>query len=705
MVMGDEKTMDSEAERKTRVFLSYSRRDMAMAERLYHALMGAGYDALLDKADIAAGEDWKTRLADLCRSADTVVFCVSAASSASSVCGWEVEEAERLGKRILPVVIDGSDLEQVHPLLARLNFIFFAGRDFDLSFDELHSALDTDLGWLREHTRLGELALDWKNAKRRTTGVLRGTALVDAEHWIASQPKNAAMATEVHRSFIAVSRRAQTTRQRGWIAGSLAVVVLSLGLAAWSEFNRREAVEQTRIATEQRVRAERLVATATQTANDLVYDLAVEFRTLEGVPVGVIRNILDKAQGLVVALGENGEKSDATQRAEAETLKYLTDTLLAQGDSQGAAATAQRAVEATREMASRDPGNTQFQRDHSISLDKLGTVQQSLGYHGAALENYSASLAIVEKLAAQLPDNAQTQRDLTVSYLNVADIKRLQTDFTGAFDYYKRGLLIVEQLAVAEPENVELKRDLSVFHDKLGLVQVGLTKFDGAIQNHLAAMAIARELVKQHPTNTVFQQDLSTSHEYVANAMEAKGNLAGAIANMQSALGILKKLAATDPGKLSWQSDLAMEHRRLGLMFEAQGGFELALGHFLQSLAIRRTLAASDPANQKWLEQLSIEYDKVGDVQVLLKKMGDALATYRLSLQVAQSLAALEPDNGSLQRDLAVSYLKLANNGENAGRYYKNALEIFRALQQKNAITEDDGTMIADLEELVRQNP
>ncbi len=47
------------------------------AQMLVAALTERGFDAFLDKTDIAPGEPWKERLAGLIAAADTVVFAVS----------------------------------------------------------------------------------------------------------------------------------------------------------------------------------------------------------------------------------------------------------------------------------------------------------------------------------------------------------------------------------------------------------------------------------------------------------------------------------------------------------------------------------------------------------------------------------------------------------------------------------------------------
>src|SRR5262245_1205870 len=88
-----------------RVFISYARSDCAaFAQELLQGLEIAGFEAFLDRHDIAAGEDWDARLGGLIQSADTVVFVISPASVASERCADEIRKAETLSKRVIPIV-------------------------------------------------------------------------------------------------------------------------------------------------------------------------------------------------------------------------------------------------------------------------------------------------------------------------------------------------------------------------------------------------------------------------------------------------------------------------------------------------------------------------------------------------------------------------------------------------------------------------
>src|SRR5262249_46245159 len=109
---------------KLRVFISYSRDDLDFADQLASGLGGGGFEPVLDRHGISGGEDWKLRLGALIRDAETVIFVLSPASARSAICHWEVSEAVRLGKRIIPVPCRPLDGAVPPQELAGRNYIF-----------------------------------------------------------------------------------------------------------------------------------------------------------------------------------------------------------------------------------------------------------------------------------------------------------------------------------------------------------------------------------------------------------------------------------------------------------------------------------------------------------------------------------------------------------------------------------------------------
>src|SRR5262249_61534134 len=71
--------------------------------------------------------------------------------------------------------------------------------------------------------------------------------------------------------------------------------------------------------------------------------------------------------------------------------------------------------------ARRDPGNTLWQRDLSVSHDRIGDVLVAQGEREAALDAYRNGLAIAEALARSGPANTRGRGDLSVSPDKIGD--------------------------------------------------------------------------------------------------------------------------------------------------------------------------------------------------------------------------------------------------------------------------------------------
>src|SRR5215472_6894926 len=88
----------------------------------------------------------------------------------------------------------------------------------------------------------------------------------------------------------------------------------------------------------------------------------------------------------------------------------------------GALAAYEESLAIMRKLAASDPDNAVWQRDVSVSLEKVGDLGLAAGDRAGALAAYEESLAIRRKLSATDPDNAVWQRDVSVSLEKVGDV-------------------------------------------------------------------------------------------------------------------------------------------------------------------------------------------------------------------------------------------------------------------------------------------
>ena len=215
------------ADEHLRVFISYSRDDLEFADQLASALALYGFGCTLDRTGISGGEDWKQRLGGLIAEADTVVFVLSPSSARSEICAWEVEEARQLSKRIVPVLCRPLDDAQPPPSLAQLDYIFFyrepkaPGSGFGSGLVRLVGALNTDLDWLRQHTRYLQRAMEWEAGGRPVNRLLSGSDIDEAKAWTARHPRTAPEPTALQLDYFNASEaeaEARSDAQRQQLA-------------------------------------------------------------------------------------------------------------------------------------------------------------------------------------------------------------------------------------------------------------------------------------------------------------------------------------------------------------------------------------------------------------------------------------------------------------------------------------------------------
>lgn len=204
-----------------RVFVSYSRHDIAFRSRLIAALEESGFECSYDQspqngddpdASLSAQDEWWKQLKVMIAAADAIVFVVSPSSAASRVCDDEIAHARNLGKRIVPVLWREIDFSTAPERLRALNVsISFIGSDFIQSVARLRDALLVDVEWLRRATRLMRQAQDWLNEDRPEWRLLRFGAIVDADEWIDRRPPGVPPPGPLLIEFIEASRQREVT--------------------------------------------------------------------------------------------------------------------------------------------------------------------------------------------------------------------------------------------------------------------------------------------------------------------------------------------------------------------------------------------------------------------------------------------------------------------------------------------------------------
>ncbi|MBY0360682.1 MAG: TIR domain-containing protein [Phreatobacter sp.] len=120
---------------RQQVFISFSTKDLAVAEEVKRQLVKLGFDSLFLSADpingIRAGEEWRQRLETQLRYARVFLPLISANWIASSWCHAELRIAKFMGMSIFPVRIGEGDTSGIADELQDIRVRLDRGEDLD----------------------------------------------------------------------------------------------------------------------------------------------------------------------------------------------------------------------------------------------------------------------------------------------------------------------------------------------------------------------------------------------------------------------------------------------------------------------------------------------------------------------------------------------------------------------------------------------
>jgi tetratricopeptide (TPR) repeat protein len=461
------------------------------------------------------------------------------------------------------------------------------------------------------------------------------------------------------------SRNRARARQRAVAAAAVFFFALSIA-ATWTGVMayraKQDAVRAERDATAQRTRAENSLRTATETANKLVIEFARKLRNRPGMPIDLVRDILDRAQGLQQQLLTAGETSPELRFSAAQGLNELVLTLLEQGASSAQADTAAALTAAEHYQAimaglvASSPDNAEWQYQLSLSHNRVGDVLDVAGRYKDALANFETALAIRVKLAEREPGNILWQDALATSYNKIGDALRKLGRRGEALEAYDKSLDIRVKIAAGDPQNMrwpQWQRDLAVSFERKGIALDQLGRLEEALDAFTKSLEIRQQLAAKQD-NAQVNRDLSVSYERVGDAL----------ANM--------------------------------------GKAEQALAAYQAAFSIRLTLANEDASNSQRQRDLAVAYGRIGEMMLTLDRNEQAVAAFRAGFTIIKKLADEDPGNVLWQTDLIIALRRLARAGDEPRVHLEQALAIARQLDDEGKLGAEQTGWIKDLEALLR---
>ena len=653
------------ASSKTKLFVSYSRKDSENVERLFTAL---GHDEdftiFRDTDDILPTEEWKSRLKVLIKASDTLLFALTPNSITSEVCRWELEYAESFNKRIIPVVIEDIDGD-VPEIVSKLNYIFLTESEvFDKVLPTIKKSISLDIIWIREHTRLGDLAERWEVAAKLGAQPLRGKELVAAENWLANQPKGAPAPTQIHRNYISNCRRIATKRQRMAVISSLMVLVIVgvLGIFAWQQRNTAVAGE---------AKAKAAIIASTTTVNTMMFDLIIGYED-SSVPIKIRRKMVEQVSALQATLQEGYGDDPSLLYSIAVQLTEQGALLMEAGHIDLAWAEFQKSLTIARQLASLDPRNLDWQNLESVPLIHIGYILRYKGHSDAALTHYEEALNIHRKLWSLEPDSTKRKVNVSRSIARIAGVKSFQGVLNMALRLYEEALEIQQDVSASEPTNTTWKADTATSMYEIANIKMIQGQSEAAHDLHKEALSIRQDLSASDPDRTDWKENTAISMYQIANIKKFQGQLEAALDLHKEALSIRQDLSDSNPDNRVWKENLSYSLHMIAIIKEDQGNLDAALNLYGEALNISRQVMNN--AN------IIILLHDIASIKEIRGDFAAAFDLYEESLVINRQVV-----NDARTNTAFVNYLKetlgyIAWNGILIGRFERSELASLEAI-------------------------
>jgi WD40 repeat protein len=195
----------------TDVFISYSTEDIDKKELVRKHLSRHLITTWSNTHDIMPGLDYGEAINRGLEQSDFIVFLISPDALASRYCIEELEYANQLNKKVIPILVEPTDFSQYDlPLIKQLAVIQYINMtdnksetDFARDMSDLIYQLNQEKDYFHKHKLYLARALKWQRSKQTASILPRGNSLDKAKVWLKAGQKRGDFApTPLHEEFV-----------------------------------------------------------------------------------------------------------------------------------------------------------------------------------------------------------------------------------------------------------------------------------------------------------------------------------------------------------------------------------------------------------------------------------------------------------------------------------------------------------------------
>ena len=251
-----------------------------------------------------------------------------------------------------------------------------------------------------------------------------------------------------------------------------------------------------------------------------------------------------------------------------------------------------------------------------VTQSKIADISIRQGDRPTALTAYRLVLEINEAIFRRDPGNTEWQRDLSVSHNKIGDVLVAQGDRAGALDAYRDGLAIAERWPPRPRQHRVAARPLGQPH-RIGDVLVAQGELRRARSTPTATASpspsAGRAAIPATPSGSATSRSATTRS---ATCWWRRASATGALNAYRGGLAIARAAGRRDPGNTEWQRDLSVSHNKIGDVLVAQGELDGRARRLPRRPRHRRAAGPPRSRQHRVAARPLGQPDRIGDVLV-----------------------------------------------------------------------------------------
>jgi non-specific serine/threonine protein kinase/serine/threonine-protein kinase len=404
---------------------------------------------------------------------------------------------------------------------------------------------------------------------------------------------------------------------------------------------------QASVAADARRRAERRFNDVRALAGSFIFDLYDAIDDVPGTtPARTL--IVDRAVKYLDSLARESAGDTGLQRELADAFIRVGDvqgnpTRANVGDTGGALASYQRAIDLVEAVQRELPGDVNAMRTMALAHRQRGDVLALTGDKEKALADAQMSADLFGQIGGREGASVEDRLNVGLSSIKLGDLfgnsnfENLGRAGTANLAYGK-ALETFRQLDQANPADVRIRRLLGITLERIGTMHEQASQWTDAATAYQESFDIRRALAEKEPTHRDIQRDLGIAHEKLADVRKQQSGAASAVDEYRQALAVYERLATADPADVNASRTVAIGRENLAGVLRETGSLTAALDLYRRALDAHRTVHAQDPRNVRAACDVARVSDQLGDALASAEAPGSCSA-WRESQEARQSLA------------------------------------------------------------------